>query len=460
MKPVLQAEDFTVTRNACKLCTPLGAVLAVSGIQGAMTILHGSQGCATYIRRYLISHFREPLDVASTSFTEHSAVFGGKNQLVQAVRNLVLQYQPQLVCVATTCLAETIGEDVPAHLQVARVELSQMGMDSTILCNVATPAYKGTHREGFQAAVLALVQACISSVPANSALVSANSVAVFAGMVSPADLRWLHGVMSGFGIPYCLAPDYSETMDGGLWQDWHAVPPGGTALQTVAATRCFQAAVELGWVEGPSAAAWLAETHGLEHRRLELPVGILLTDRFLETLEELSGSPRAASFKTARNRLADSYVDAHKYLANVPVLLYGEEDFVVALASWVRETGMIPQICASGAKTSQMEARIARVVPDWGKHGERCLPETDFLTMEQLAKDSGVRLVLGNSKGFKAASSLAIPHVRVGFPIHDRYGGQRLLHLGYEGAQAMFDAVVNALIEQRQEGDSIGYTYF
>jgi nitrogenase molybdenum-iron protein alpha/beta subunit len=52
------------TQNACKLCAPLGAALVFKGIRGAVPLLHGSQGCSTYIRRYLISHFREPVDIA------------------------------------------------------------------------------------------------------------------------------------------------------------------------------------------------------------------------------------------------------------------------------------------------------------------------------------------------------------------------------------------------------------
>jgi nitrogenase molybdenum-iron protein NifN len=72
-------------------------------------LLHGAQGCATYIRRYLISHFREPIDVASSSFGESQTVFGGESNLHRALDNVVRQYQPKLVTVATTCLAETIG---------------------------------------------------------------------------------------------------------------------------------------------------------------------------------------------------------------------------------------------------------------------------------------------------------------------------------------------------------------
>jgi len=68
--------DATV--NPCTLCAPLGAALATAGVRGAIPLLHGAQGCATYIRRYLISHFREPMDVASSSFGEAQTVFGAR----------------------------------------------------------------------------------------------------------------------------------------------------------------------------------------------------------------------------------------------------------------------------------------------------------------------------------------------------------------------------------------------
>ena len=72
-----QNEEYKATSNACKLCSPLGASLVFRGIENSVPLLHGSQGCSTYIRRYLISHFNEPVDIASSNFTEETAVFGG-----------------------------------------------------------------------------------------------------------------------------------------------------------------------------------------------------------------------------------------------------------------------------------------------------------------------------------------------------------------------------------------------
>jgi nitrogenase molybdenum-iron protein NifN len=52
-----------------------------------------------------------------------------------------------------------------------------------------------------------------------------------------------------------------------------------------------------------------------------------------------------------------------------------------------------------------------------------------------------------------------IPMVRIGFPIHDRIGGQRIKHLGYSGTQELFDKIVNALIEYKQNNSPVGYKY-
>ena len=74
---------------------------------------------------------------------------------------------------------------------------------------------------------------------------------------------------------------------------------------------------------------------------------------------------------------------------------------------------------------------------------------------EQLEPD----LLVGHSKGYSLARKLEIPLIRVGFPIHDRMGGQRILHLGYRGAQALFDQVVNGVIAKKQSDSPVGYSY-
>lgn len=458
-----QDDDYVVSRNACKLCTPLGAALAFKGIEGALSLLHGSQGCATYIRRYLISHFREPIDIASSNFTEHSTVFGGGSNLHTALDNLCRQYRPALIGVATTCLAETIGEDLEGMLrgweanQTAQTAVA--GLPAPVIVGVRTPSYRGTHREGFQDTVRETA-AALAGRPSDAPAPDLN---LLPGMASPADLRWLRETLGAFSLEAVLLPDYSETLDGGLWADYLAIPPGGTPLYAVAAMGRARASVELGALplKAGSAGSLLRERCGVPLHALDLPIGIRLTDRFLETLAPLAGREIPEAFRTARARLADSYVDAHKYLSGLPVAVFGEEDFVAAMCAFLAETGCRPVLAASGGKSGLLEGRLPQLLgPGSLLDGLEIRSGIDFLDLGELARSRGVKLAVGSSKGHKLAASLGIPLLRTGFPIHDRHGGGRLLHYGYEGAQRLHDLLVNTVLEQRQSADPIGYTYF
>jgi nitrogenase molybdenum-iron protein NifN len=433
------ADEFEVTRNSCVVCAPLGATLAFAGVERGMTLLHGSQGCSTYIRRYTISHFREPIDAASSSFTEETAVFGGGDRLREAYANMLRAYEPAFIGVATTCLAETIGEDAAA----AKRALSPLFSDEgPLVAFVSTPSYRGDHREGFRAALRSIVEAAASDEgrsarPADGFL----PVAVFPTILSPMDLRWLKEAFAAFRLRAVLVSDYSDTLDGGPWLAHRLLPSGGTSVVELASLRGAMASIELGSpvADGLSGGAYLAGTFGVPTRRLPLPIGVRATDDFLEVLAELSGLPIPAAFKAERARLLDSYVDAHKVVQNARVLLYGDRDLADALESFCREVGLEP------------------VRPE----GEG----RDFAAVEAAARASGERgrpidLLIGNSKGYKTARGLGVPLVRVGFPIHDRYGGQRVRVLGYGGTQELFDRVTNALVERKQETSDVGYTYY
>ncbi|MEG6552208.1 nitrogenase component 1, partial [Desulfocurvibacter africanus] len=149
-------KPYVSTTNACKLCKPLGAAVAFRGIEGCVPFLHGSQGCATYMRRYVISHFREPVDIASSALGEKHAVYGGGPNLKKGLLNVMQKYGAQVIGVATTCLTETIGDDVGQILREFRAEFGQE-LKLPELVHVSTPSYEGTHMEGFHAAVRAVV---------------------------------------------------------------------------------------------------------------------------------------------------------------------------------------------------------------------------------------------------------------------------------------------------------------
>ena len=443
------------TTNACKLCTPLGACLAYKGIAGTVPFLHGSQGCATYIRRYLISHFREPMDIAASNFAEHSAVFGGREVLHTGLANVTQQYSPALIGVATTCLSETIGENMPQLLHEYRAKLTTS--KETKLIHVSTQSFKGTHVDGFHKAVTAIVENLVTA-PTET---KTGPVALMPGFVSAEDLRHLKEIFAAYEVPVTLVPDYSETMDGGSWASYERIPSGGTTVDEIQALGSARATIECGRVlagEDRTAGTHLLKKFSVPLHRLGLPIGLRETDRLCEIVGTIASRDIPRELDLARGRLIDAMVDGHKYVFGQRAVVYGDEDLVIGLASFLTEIGVQPVLCASGGRSRRFAATLRAAVPD--------LPEDTVIRegadFDSIATDSEAlkpNLLIGNSKGYSLARRLKVPLVRCGFPIHDRLGGHRVLHVGYRGALSLYDTIVNAILERKQETSSIGYAY-
>lgn len=456
MTTAVKTDHYTATQNACNLCAPLGAALAFKGVAKTVPLLHGSQGCSTYIRRYMISHFKEPLDIACSNFAEDTAIFGGGANLKLAIDNIRRQYAPELIGVATTCLSETIGDDVPMFIRAYREE--HKGEELPLLVHVATPSYQGTHMQGFHGAVRALVASLADAADANET----PTVNLFPGMVSPADLRHLKTITAAFGLDAILVPDYSDTLNGPLWTEYQSIPEGGTPVSAVRRTGEAAASIECGGVlagEKTTAGTWLEERFGVPLHRIGMPIGIREADRFFALLSEISGRDIPTAFAAQRGRLLDALVDGHKHLNGVRAALFGEEDLVVGLAAFCGELGIVPVLCATGGGNGRFADAVRSVVPERFHDQMQILEDVDFVTIESAIAQVGADLLIGHSKGYTMSRRLNLPLVRVGFPVHDRVDGSRLLHVGYRGAQQLFDRIANTLIRIRQETSQVGYTY-
>ncbi|MCP4117997.1 MAG: nitrogenase [Desulfobacteraceae bacterium] len=459
-----KTKPYTATRNACKMCTPLGAALVFHGIEGTIPLLHGSQGCSTYMRRYLISHFREPVDIASSNFSEDTAIFGGSDNLKLAIGNINRQYAPAMIGIATTCLSETIGDDVP-------MILNGMGdaVENTTLVHVSTPSYTGTHADGFHGAVRAVVEQCN---PLAARLEydpdTRKKINLFPGMLSNEDIRHLKEILGDFGTEPAILPDYSERLEGPSWEEYQAIQKGGTPLEEIRAMHLALATMEFGSIlagtveqGGTSAGSFLKESFDIPCTSLGIPVGVKATDSCLSHLERLTGKPVPEKYKQQRGRVIDAYVDGNKYVSGKKAVVYGEEDFVLAIAGFLAEVGVIPVLCASGGKSGLLKQALDTLLPKDKDIMDRVTVHQgmDFTRMEEQARELAPDFVIGNSKGYTMARHLDIPLVRVGFPIHDRVGGPRILHIGYKGAQALFDTIVNTLLQSRQDRSKTGYAY-
>ena len=445
--------NFVSTTNACKLCTPLGASLAFRGVEGAIPFLHGSQGCATYMRRYVISHFREPVDIASSALGEKNAIYGGAPNLKKGILNVMRKYEPQLVGVATTCLTETIGDDVHRYLHEFREEFGDLDLPE--LVNVGTPSYNGTHVDGWHGAVRALVeQLCTEKAP------EAHRVNILPNMVSCEDVRHLYDVCRDFDLDATILPDISETLDGPALEDYVKIPSGGTPVNSIKEMSGSKGTIEFGrCLPKNSGGTSLDNRFGVPNHRIGLPMGLRESDRFFEALETISGNLMPRRYELERGRLIDAYVDGHKYVFGKRAVVYGEEDLIVGLCAFLAEIGVDVVLAGTGARNKGVEEAIAHVTDGVARMAPEVREAVDFHDIAEEAESLKPDLLIGHSKGYRYAKAWGVPLIRVGFPIHDRFGGQRLHTLGYKGALNLFDRVVNAVIEKKQADSPIGYGY-
>ncbi|WP_159790769.1 nitrogenase component 1 [Sodalinema gerasimenkoae] len=460
---------YISTTNACKLCKPLGACIAFRGIEGTMPFLHGSQGCATYMRRYIISHFREPIDIASSSLSEKHAVYGGGSNLKLGLNNSIGKYAPNAVGVATTCLTETIGDDVSMLLREWRVDADAECPNPEIpVVNVSTASYSGTHMEGFHAVVReTIAQVALTDVPIPESAdedikIGTKPLNLMPGFVSTADLRHLRDICEDFGLEPTILPDYSDTLDAPVMAEYEKLTSGGTSLQSIRHMPQAIASIEFGRVLsacGDTGGELLQEKADVPLYAMGMPIGVRESDRFFNTLSRVSHRPIPRRHDLERGRLLDAYADGHKYLFGKRAIVYGEEDLVVGLTAFLSEIGVQPVLCASGGSSGYLKDAIAAVTDGLLREAPQVRDDVDFFDIAQDALTLKPDFLIGNSKGYSFAREQGIPLIRVGFPIHDRMGGQRILHLGYRGSQNLFDLTVNAIIAKKQRDSPVGYGY-
>jgi nitrogenase molybdenum-iron protein NifN len=223
--------------------------------------------------------------------------------------------------------------------------------------------------------------------------------------------------------------------------------------------------LQLGATLDPGPGAGLERDHGVPLVQASLPIGVRVTDAFVAHLAAFAaqgqGSPSGPAIPTwltaERGRLVDAYVDGHKYTSGKRVAVVGDPDLAVAVAGFCAEIGLVPVLVASGALTHRMASALQALGLDPATF--EVMEDADYDSIQRRVVELKPDLILGPSKAYSTTRALGIPLVRIGFPVHDRIGAGRILHLGYRGTQRLFDEVANALLAHQQDSSEMGYAY-
>ena len=178
---IVEREALTV--QPAKTCQPVGAMYASLGIYRCLPHSHGSQGCCAYHRSSLTRHYKEPVMAATSSFTEGASVFRGQANLLEAISNIFNLYNPDVLAIHTTCLSETIGDDVAQIIAKAREE--GRVPEGKYIIRASTPSYIGSHVIGFANMVKSIVEGF--SEPGKKM----DHINILPGFVEPSDMEEL-----------------------------------------------------------------------------------------------------------------------------------------------------------------------------------------------------------------------------------------------------------------------------
>ncbi len=423
--------------NPSKMCQPMGAIQALLGVNDAMPLIHGSQGCSTYMRFQLTRHFREPIEVASTSMSEKTVIYGGEFNLMKALKNITEKQSPSIIAVTSSCLTETIGEDMEGI--ISKFKEANFDKDLPIIIPISTPSYVESHVEGYNRTIKALVEHLASKSVPN------GKINIITGNISPADVKEVKEILNNLNIEGIILTDTSENLDAPLSESSLNLYKDGTTIGEIEDTANSLGTFALS-KHADSAGIYLNKNFGVKSISGPLPLGIDNTDSFIHSICKLGDLEIPKSIEKDRGRLLDAMVDAHSYNYHRKVAIFGDPDFVSGMARFTSEMGMIPTVLCTGTKSQRFIGDI-NVIADEKGFKPVILAGGDLYDMHREIKIAGADVLIGNSYGAHIAEEEGIPLFRAGFPIFDRLGAQRISTLGYNGGIKFVDKLTNTLLD-------------
>lgn len=438
MTPKEIKERTAIRINPCKVCQPVGAMYCALGVHGCMPHSHGSQGCCSYHRTYLSRHFKEPAAASSSSFTEGACVFGGGSNLRTAVKNIFDIYNPDIIAVHTTCLSETIGDDVKSYLQEMEIP------EGKHVVFASTPSYVGSHIYGFYNMMSGFID-CLSRSTGHSN----GKAALFPGFVNPGDMRELRRIAKLMKVDCTMFPDTSGVMDTPMTGAYEMFPKGGTRIEDIVGLGDCERVFALGEITSAEPAENLLRKCGVPYTLLPYPMGIGATDSFVTALSRHAREEVPYELEEERGQALDLMMDAHPYYCGKSAAVYGDPDTVLGITSLILEMGMVPKYVITGTPKEEFVRLAENLFSRFGAEDCTAKASADLFELHQWIKNDPVDLLIGGSHGKYIARAEDIPIVRAGFPILDRYGHTYQPLVGYRGVMRLVEKIADALMDRR-----------
>lgn len=422
--------------NPAKTCQPIGAMYAALGIHGCLPHSHGSQGCCSYHRSTLTRHYKDPVMASTSSFTEGSAVFGGQANLLTAIQTIFTVYDPKIIAIHTTCLSETIGDDM---VQISKKAFDEGKVpEGKLIIYGNTPSYVGTHVTGYANMLKGIVRGLCKSTGEKG-----EHAAILPGWIEPCDMREIKRYLNVLGVPFVMFPDTDGVFDAPMTGKHVFYPKGGAKIEDIAKGGDAKIAFALGRVATLAGTEELKKNNNVDSEIVDLPIGLAATDRFIEALRKAYGFTVEESIADERGKLVDLLTDMEQYLWGKKVAIFGDPDQLIPLTEFLKTMGMNVRHIVTGTEGNYIRDRLNEINPEANiKIGG------DMYLLHQWMKNEPVDLLIGNTYGKYMARDEDVPFLRFGFPILDRQGHQHFPTVGYMGAIRLVEQILTLLMDR------------
>ncbi|QWV95360.1 bifunctional nitrogenase iron-molybdenum cofactor biosynthesis protein NifEN [Geomonas oryzisoli] len=426
------------TVNPQKNSPALGATLAYLGIDGMLGLLHGAQGCSTFIRLQLSRHFKESIALNSTSMSEDAAIFGGWENVKMGLNRVMEKFKPAVVGVMTTGLTETMGDDVRSA--IVQFREAHPEHDDIPVIHASTPDYCGSMQEGYAAAV----EAIVATVPEGGVSIP-GQVSILPGcQLTPAEIEEIAEICRAFSLDPVVIPDISNALDGHIDATVSALSTGGVSIERIKSAGRSVATLYFG-DSLTDAATILKDKFGIPSYGFTSITGLVESDHLMTTLSAIAGRPVPDRFRRWRNRLMDAMVDSHYQFGQKKIALALEADHLKGMTSFLNGLGCEIQVAIAATRTRGLDQLPV-------EH----LFVGDLEDLEQAA--AGADLLVANSNGRQAAKKLGIgAHLRTGMPVFDRLGAHHKMWVGYQGTLNLIFELANIFQANAKEAQKLAH---
>ncbi|MBY3335262.1 MULTISPECIES: nitrogenase iron-molybdenum cofactor biosynthesis protein NifN [Rhizobium] len=410
--------------NPLKSSQPLGAAFAFLGIDGAIPLLHGSQGCTSFALALLVRHFNEAIPLQTTAMNEAAIIVGGADRLEEAILSLKARTRPRLIGICTTASVEARDEDVAGDVEnIKRRRAIELVGTEVVVAN--TPDFDGAIEEGWSKGVTAVIEAIARP---NNHYRNPRKIAILPGWnLTAADIEHLRETAVSFGLDPVILPDISGALDGSIPEEWMPITYGGTKSKEIRDLGATMQCIAIGeHMRRPAEA--LQRLTGVPYVLFRSLTGLENVDRFIRVLAAMSRKQTPLNVRRNRMQLQDAMLDGYFHMAGKKIAIASEPDQLFQLSDFF--TAMGAEIAA--AVTTTGTSKALEMVP------AKTVKVGDLSDLESLAATAD--LIVTHSHGREAARRLGVPLMRVGFPMFDRFGSQHKLTILYRGTRdVIFD---------------------